>query len=279
MNFSKITPQLKAIVGTLAVLGAFAAMVVTIGTKNLWFTTKVLYKTELSEGDGLHVGTLVTLNGLRVGEIEELDVNDQNKIAITFSIVSIHQKKMREDTIIQVKRSMMVGNKKLDIRPGISGAPLSPPGSMIKGQDSLEITDMFSGNRFGTLMDRFDKISGSLLKVADLMSALTKKASVKDVEAVYDLMLPVLRNLNATLYNVKKITRPLAKDHKLVGSTFRSVGKLTNEMASQPDIAKKLVDALQQATLTMKAIQRTWILKSHVEDVQEEKKKKKKNKK
>lgn len=67
--------------------------------------------------------------------------------------------------------------------------------------------------------------------------------------------------------DIGKIADPLASKSHLAENTIENLNLLIKEFAKNPKIAKQLVNTLKEATITLKALQKTWILSDHVEKV------------
>ena len=161
----------KAFVGIIIILALFIANIIYIGRKNLWFETRNKYWTELNSGDGLREGTQVTFNGLVIGVITDLTVSDENRIKVTFNVKKSLAKKITEGSLIKVTRSMMIGEKKLEVIPGPPGRPLIPHRGYIPGTDLREINELLSGEQFQRYLPQVERI---LNNVDILMASLAR---------------------------------------------------------------------------------------------------------
>ena len=63
------TQEKKSLAGMAAIAAFVVAAVYQIGMRNFWFEAKNTYYTQVSDADGLRVGSVVTIAGLRVGEV------------------------------------------------------------------------------------------------------------------------------------------------------------------------------------------------------------------
>ena len=59
----------KAFFGLAGLSILFTVIFFVIGQRNLWFEPKNYYVTHIKDADGLREGSVVTLSGLRVGEV------------------------------------------------------------------------------------------------------------------------------------------------------------------------------------------------------------------
>ena len=169
--------QHKALIGTILIVLLFVANVIYIGKKNLWFEPTNNYWTILKSGDGLSEGTLVTFNGIKMGEVTELSVTDENLIHVVFAVRMSWAEKITSGSIVRVWRSMMIGEKRLEIMPGPKGSAPMKSGSYVPGEDVRELSDLLSGGeqlqrvmpQLLRLLNNVDIITTSLAQNPDLM--------------------------------------------------------------------------------------------------------------
>ncbi len=293
----KLTPPTKAFIGIFVVFSFALIFFIYLGIENMWFDNSKIYKTKLSEADGLRNGTLVTLSGLRVGEVIKLKVDDDNKIIATFKVKSSLAHKMKEGTIIRVVRSFVIGDKRLDITPGPKENAAIPEGGEILGIESFEIADLLSGKKVGEMVGKMEALINGLNTMSTSFTLLSQKVKPEELVSLYELLLPTVKKLNQVLINAdgvlvevakeKSSISPLVKnssallatskkqfiDNELLFNTLTSADKITRPIAGDEKLIKNMIVALNETIITLKAIQRTWMLSSHVKAVEEEAKK------
>lgn len=285
----------KSLLGMTVIFIVFGLSIFIIGKRNLWFEKKNSYITYINDADSLGIGNIVTLSGLRVGEITNLDVQkDSNLIKVIFTVKNSLAFKIREDSKARFYRTFLIGEKRIDIIPGSKEHPLIPNNGIMKAVSSKEITDLLSGKNIGLFLNKIDGISGGLENFAVEIGAFTKKIKARDLTKTYNLINPALTNLNkltldlkvfidvlkymktdllknklakSTMGNLNTILRPIAKRKVLVAQILDNVQVLSQELKDNPAIAKDMTKALKEVITTLKAIQKTWFLKSHVEDL------------
>lgn len=179
----------KALIGIILVTLLFAANVAYIGYKNLWFEPKNRYWTLLKSADGLREGTLVTFHGLKMGEVTELSVTDRNNIKVNFYVRKSMAEKITLGSFVKVTRSMMIGEKKLEIISGPVGNALVQDHGFIRGQDVKEISDLLTSGeqlqRFVPQIERIlsnvDSIMISVAENPDMIPKVVKLLDEADV--------------------------------------------------------------------------------------------------
>jgi hypothetical protein len=293
--------QKKALIGGLVIAISFIGCLLYIGKKNLWFESKNKYWTKVKDADGLSEGGIVSMSGIRIGEVTELYVREDNSVEVRFTIKSSLQNKIRAGAAARLYRAFVIGEKRLDILPGSPEGALIPEGGELKGMESSEIVDLVSGKNIGQFTSRFEVLTEGLGKWQIALEKLTEKMDPESMAKIYDLLRPTLENIsvlsndlrilkpmleriddkmlksnlvektltaaNKTLAHTDKILGPVAKREVLLEQALDNLNALSSEMAKNPTFAKDLIGTLKEVTTTLKAIQKTWFLKGHVEDV------------
>ena len=175
----------KALLGILLSIAGMVIAVLIIGKRNLWFETKNSYYTYYHDVEGLTEGSLVTLRGLRVGEVQALEVNSDNQIKVTFSVKNSLENKIRQDSMARQHRAFVIGEKRIDIVPGTSSVPQVPNGGLVSGLDSMDLPDLVSGKNIGNLTGKFENILVSLKKWSDALLILSDKIQPNDLANLY----------------------------------------------------------------------------------------------
>ncbi len=287
----------KAVLGVLLSCAAMIIAVLIIGKRNLWFEAKNSYFAYYHDVEGLTEGSLVTLSGLRVGEVEHLEVYSDNRIKVTFSVKNSLENKIRQDSMARQHRAFVIGEKRIDIVPGTTEAHQVENGGEIKGMDSMDLPDLVSGKNIGNVTGKLDGMLVGLKKWSDALLVLSDKIGPNDLANLYKEVGPLMVNMNNlvkdlkdftetvkiarrdivgnglltdTLKNTNKILTPLARREELLETTLNNVNVLMSEVAKEPTFAKDILALLKDVSVTLKAVQKTWILKGHVEDVQKE---------
>src|SRR5262245_38445275 len=133
MSFSIL--EKKALLGMSLIALFLGASLYEIGKRNLWFESKNTYTTRVKDADGLRVGSLVTIAGLRVGDVSSLVVDKDNQIAVTFKVMQTVASRIRKDSVATVFRAFIIGEKRIEIIPGTESEPELADGSELPGRE------------------------------------------------------------------------------------------------------------------------------------------------
>lgn len=299
-SFMKFNPLEKKSLIALMLVGLFiVTSIYQIGKRNLWFYKKNSYMTKLTSADGLRIGSIVSISGLRVGSIKEIFVDKENAVNVKFSVLRSMSYKITEGTIARSYRAFVVGEKRLDIIPGPKDAKTIVKNGFVVGEDSTSITDLLTGQSMGNMFTKLSDLGEGVGKLSAALKILLSTMNEKDLNTLYQNTIPLVTNLNIMSKDLRKISSSLAKQSKQlpdffnhgakvfssVDNVFRPIGKrevlitelldnlqlFSKELADNPGFSKQLMKAIQEMTLTLKALQKTWLLEDHVNKVKQEK--------
>jgi phospholipid/cholesterol/gamma-HCH transport system substrate-binding protein len=289
----------RAFVLTIGVLIFFCLSIVMVGKRNLWFETKNIYKTVVPDADGLSVGNQINFLGLKVGEVTALNINQENKIEVEFSVKKSLAYKIKVDSLARMNRAFGIGEVRIEIVPGTFDSAILVNGGILKGKESTEITDLISGKNIGVLMDSIKGISTGVGKWSKALELLNAKFKPEDIAESYSLILPVMKNVEKitkdlnvfiqvltslkkdmldnklakkSLIHFDRLMAPLSARHREIEGMVLDIGSLSKGLAKNPDFATDITKALKEVIITLKAMQKSYFLESHVKEIKKSKK-------
>ena len=285
-----------------------------MGIKKGWFDPKVHLVTYVQSAEGIHPGTPVRFSGLRIGSVDSVDLRSSNEVVIKFKVLKRFAKRINTNSIVFLARPFVIGEKALEIADGeIEGDPVKD-GQILSSQQSPDFLEILGGNKLGAYMESLDSTMQNLQKLAEAflsnertdqiivlfdelfplmekMNSMASEVSIlsaslnekKRLEKVIDEVQVISQHMNRALPSVSKdmpelsgnllkLTtnlNQLSEDMKQIMPVVKTIGP------EMPSATKKAVRALDEAVITLKAMQKTWFLQSNVEEVQKEEKKRK----
>ncbi len=113
--------QLK--VGVFVALGLIfsAITIILLGGDRVSFSRDFLLKTKFSEVQGLFPGSVVSLAGLRVGNIKSIEMADDHKMNVILRISPEFSHRMTEGLLAEIKTQGALGDKYIYLKPGQVG--------------------------------------------------------------------------------------------------------------------------------------------------------------
>lgn len=288
---------------------ASIGVTIGMGIKKGWFDPKVHLQTYVTSADGINPGTPVRFSGLRIGSVESVDLRAGNEVVIKFKILKRFASRVNSNSIVHVVRPFVIGEKALEIRDGeLKGSPVRD-GQALMAEYTPDFLEMLGGNKLGKYMqslsmtmqnlqklaeaflsnERSDKIIelfDQLFPLMEKMNSMAKEVSVlsaslnekRKMARALDEMLVMSKELNKALPAVSRdmpeMTEnllKLTKNLNQLSTDMKEIVPIVKEVAPEiPSATRKAVSALDEVVLTLKAMQKTWFLRSNVEDVKEE---------
>jgi len=99
---------------------------------------------------GLRVGSLVYMNGIEIGRVERLSIDQKNQKSVVE--MRIHKGiKIYDDAFASIKTEGLIGDMHVSIDAGGAGALLKPGGIITETMPPLDIADLISKYVFGDL--------------------------------------------------------------------------------------------------------------------------------
>ena len=294
-----------------ALLGLLAS-VVAVAVKKGWFESKISFETVMTSAEGIHPGTLVQIAGLRAGAVSDVEFLSAEKIRVRFQVFEKFHPQIRRDSVIQVLRPFIIGDKVLEVSVGTETEPELPVDDVIALKSSFDIMDIFSGKKIGPFLGTLDRLSESLRVLGE---AFADPDRTKALVKMFDRMAPLMNNVNQMALGVAKVTDVATRQKRLdillgnlaqisadLGTVIPAMVKETPDMGRQlgqmvtnlniltaemqklapaiaviaPDLPKtslKAVEALNETVVLLKALQKSFLLRGKVEEVRDEERK------
>ncbi len=131
--------RVKTTVFILAGLTILVSFLVVISNHQSVFSFSSKYKLVLNDAEGLFKGTPVTINGMKVGRIQNVGL-EEDQIIVLLSIKSKYASMINQSAIAELKTEGFLGDKYINISStDFSQPPLEPGSSLsLKSENSLK---------------------------------------------------------------------------------------------------------------------------------------------
>jgi phospholipid/cholesterol/gamma-HCH transport system substrate-binding protein len=268
-----------------AVAGALMFTAVT-AVKKGWFSTKIPYRTEVTSAEGLHSGTPVNISGLRAGEVTDVELLSASKIIVHFEVLERFSSYVREDSVVQVVRPFIIGDKALDITVGSDEQKPALPNDMLVSAASFDMMELLSGRKLGPFLGTLE---GLMVNLSTLAKAFADPKRTQAFIKMFDRIDPLVLNMNKMATEVTQLTGELneviPEMRKVSPQLGQDLAKLVTELNTLttsltptlkeigpelPKASRRALEALDETVVTLKAIQRSFILSGKVKDVRDE---------
>ncbi|WP_020671165.1 MCE family protein [Amycolatopsis nigrescens] len=247
------SPLIKAVIFILVTGLATAILAISISNTGLGETDT--YRARFTDATALNVGDDVRISGVRVGQVEELDIVDQHIARVTFSVN--RGRKLPGDLGAVIKYRNMVGQRYIALERGRTSTGTLEPGAEIpleRTTPALDLTDLFNGFKplFQALSpDDVNQLSGEIVQVLQgeggtVESLLAHTGSLTATLASRDKVIgDVITNLNSVLRTinskgdalstlvstVQRLVSGLAGDRTAIGEAIDGIAGLTTATA------------------------------------------------
>lgn len=293
-------------------IAGFVFAIAGVAIKQGWFEAKIEYKTIFQQADGVRPGTSVQLAGLKAGSVESVELLPDNRIQVKFYVLSKFSERIREDSRAQLIRPFVIGERLLEISVGNSELPARLAHQDIPSVESMDLMTLLSGKQLGNSLEMFAKMvenfktvveafasperTQAFIQMFDRVDPLLKNLNTMSVEVIkLSKQATKDERLGETLAQLQVTTRVLNSFLPQLAEQSpefaRNVGQLVNNLSvlteefkvvlpalaaiapELPQTSKRAVEALDEAVVLMKALQRSFFVKGNAEKVRKEEQK------
>lgn len=211
--------------------------------------TSQLLSIRFPASGGLIVGDPVTVNGVKLGRVEEVTVNG-NDVIIKASLES--GVVLRSDAVATIMMVELMGGKKIDIHPGVAATPLdlSKPLQGVTAEDIPGVVSQL-GNLSGDLtrvLFRMDTLLGSM---NSLMSDKQMVESVRHAIITLDATASMIKtfiarnegDVETTLKNLKTLVIDIKDFFETNKPQFEKVLKGADRTLTNVDVTLSHADS------------------------------------
>ena len=144
--------SIETVVGIFVVAGLLcvAYMTVKLGKVSLIGDEYYSLYARFASVSGLRVDSPVEINGIEVGRVEQLNIDQDKQIAMVKLRIE-KGIKVYEDAIASIKTSGLIGDKLIKIDPGGGDDILKPGGTITETNSPIDVEDIISKYVFGDL--------------------------------------------------------------------------------------------------------------------------------
>lgn len=307
IKFNKFEKVAGVFVG-FAILG-FVFFTLAVAVKKGWFSSKVDFTTKMVTADGIHPGTTVQISGLRAGSVDEIELVSATEVNVRFYVLDKFALQIKKDSVVQVIRPFIIGDKVLEVTVGSADQPLMAASSELPLIQSFDIMDVLGGRKLNGFVSTFDHMAESLKIFAEAFSDPERSRALV---TMVDHLVPLIKNLNNMSLQVTKVTDTALKEKRLdtilanfaqiseqmnkmipaladeapdlgrqMGQIVKNLNVLTTEFKKltpaiteiAPDLprtTRRAVEALDETVVLLKAMQRSWFFRGNVKDIKKE---------
>lgn len=256
-NNKNIFSGLYIVVGTLTII----ASIFFAETGLNLFTKKMQLYTELTQAQGIAAGSLVSLNGVTIGNVQQVVIatNDIRKIRILMEIDPQYNQRIPQDSFLELRTQGALGDRYLLITTGASSATLNS-GDLILARESKDILDLLSekgqeATKVFTILDETLNLLKALNQDQKIVKILSNSQdATSEVRSLIDNINKKERvKINETLDKLNHILTKIDEGQGTLGALINdpSLHRQIKQILSPQDKSKK-IDSLYQKTIQHK---------------------------
>ncbi|MQA10059.1 MAG: MCE family protein [Pseudonocardiaceae bacterium] len=255
-------PMIKGLIFVLVT--GLATTVLALSISNTGVGDTIGYSARFSDATQLNPGDDVRISGVRVGQVDELEIVDQNLALVHFS--ADRNWELPADVTATLKYRNMIGQRYLALErgPDPSNRKLEQGAEipLERTRPALDLTDLFNGFKplFQALSPKdVNQLSGEIVQVLQgeggtVESLLAHTASLTDTLASKDRVIgQVITNLNSVLETInnegdrlstlistlQRLVSGLAEDRTAIGDSVEGMARLTESTAGLLNSARR----------------------------------------
>lgn len=249
-------------------------------TQNLFEEQITLYA-KMSSIQAVNKDTNVIISGLDIGSVTDVDIDDENNVVITMSILKKYQKLIRTDSTAELLnfKFALLGKSVIEISVGSPQLPVIEDGSTLVIKESFNLVQLVAKFEpvLVTLQDSIKKINDILQaidpqKIGENLNNLDSISS--DLKAItYQIRQgkgvvgnalfneDVQDDVVTTTANLKQLTE---QTRGIIEQTRLLLISLQQQVDEMPELTDKVKPLLDEADKTIRASQKIWPLSSNM---------------
>lgn len=254
-----MTKEIKvALLGIVALAALFIGFNFLKGT-NLLSSDRTYYAT-YDNVDGLTVGNPVILNGIKVGQVKNMELMPEQANRIKVSVELQKGVTVGDSTVASLSGSLL-GSKTITLFLG-KNSKVYDGGQELKSYTVASITDAFQAKALpvlGTVDSTLTKVNSFLNKDARVSLQATLLNAQGSTEALRNLLVMNQRNINQITTNMAKLTSDLAVTTKKFDRIAANFSQLSDSLKGAPvgPAMRKLNATMTEAQGTMTTLNRS----------------------
>ncbi len=213
----------ERMVGVFILIAVFfvVAFLVVKANREKWFDTPLRVRVVTSAGFGLKPGTVVKLNGIEVGAVESVLLNESNQVLSTLAIRHEYADRIVEDAVAEIDEPPILGGTTIDIQVSSKGGRAVPENSILKVHEpenlfaKVGVTAGDVSRLVGTLNEILETVSTTLNHVeaitGDIREGRGSVGALITDRSIHNNLEASLENLNSILGKIERGTGALGR--------------------------------------------------------------------
>lgn len=249
----KLSREIKTAILVIAAIALFIWGYSFLKGKDLFTNYKTLY-VEYTNVEGLVVGAPVTINGLNVGKVNTIQIN--NKTGLILVEMQINTDfPISKSSIAEIYAPSALGGKQLSIIPNSTDSNLTVDGDYLKASSKLGLTDALAG-QLEPLKDKITKLLDNANLMLESINDVLDKKSKEDLKNS-------IASLSETMQEFRKASGTI---NTILDDNKKQIGGIVNNFDKVSKDFSQISDSLNKADLgkTVRNLQVTLAKVDHI---------------
>lgn len=254
----KITREIKTAILVIASILLFIWGYSFLKGKDLFANYKTFY-VEYDTVEGLSKSAPVTLNGLVIGKVNSITINENTgKLLVELQLKTDFP--ISKSTIASIYEPGFIGGKQIAIYPNFSDKTLAVDGQKLKGEIKSSLTEEV-GDRLAPLQEKLeklmvntDKLISGINNVLDEKGQENLKASLADLTKTVDQFHKASISVNALLDDNKGQIKGVVTNFNKISGDFSKISDSLNK-ADLGKTVKNLNKTLARVDVVMSGLE------------------------
>ncbi|MGH7256784.1 MAG: MlaD family protein [Nitrospiraceae bacterium] len=259
--------RIAQIVGTFILIPILVLIVAGIfmAKAEHMFERKYRLKTSLSKAYGLEPGAPVVVSGIRIGRVEQIDLNERGTVDVVMQLIMRYQNMVRENSELSITKSgIVVGQTQIEVASGTENSPVLTDGAFIHAVEPKDIADLLN-----EIQPVLAAVKQTLLRfegiTQDLQGSVKAGGHALEQVSVATQELPALvASMQRTVASVEETTASLPDMTASVKRTLGIVDRMTADVQQTTRRLPAVIDSTQTVLESVQA------LSASVNDITEE---------
>ncbi len=241
----------------------------------------------VEEGQGLSEGAPIKVSGRVVGYLNSIKLrrdlyNEKNRVELELRVFNEYSHFLRRDSLVLITRENLIGEKQIEISGGEKSEPLGV-GQKIQNIQTLDLIAIFQSKTLFDLANEMGSVKQDLLFILREVTKLAEEAQkafaqFKGKNMPAELLsntTQLTRELNTVLKEMRISNPSYVEDFSSLAKHLNSLSKelqvltpvLREAGPELPKLSRRLIEALDESVVLVKALQKNYFLKGAVIDV------------
>jgi ABC-type transporter Mla subunit MlaD len=222
----KITREIKTAILVIAAILLFIWGYSFLKGRDLFTDYKTFY-VEYKSVEGLATSSPVTLNGLVIGKVNSITINENTGLLL----VEMQLKTdfpISKSSVASIYEPGFIGGKQIAIIPNFEDKNLAVDGQKLQGGIKMGLTDKV-GDQLAPLQEKLEKLLGSTEKLISGLNNVLDPEGQQDLKLTLDELSKTIEEFHKVSINVNKLLESNKTQINTVVSNFSKISDSLNK--------------------------------------------------